>query len=104
MSNNLSIHRLLTDNELPPAIVNHNFYILVHVVQERSCHCLGLPYLLASPYTGTVSEYESHPEMDGEYINHYENLPMQYIENFSPVKIENFIGFLKIFFLFSLKT
>ena len=31
---------------------------------------------------------------------HYENLPMQYTEIFfSPVKIENFIGFLKIFFL-----
>ena len=35
---------------------------------------------------------------------HYENLPMQCTEIFSPIKIENFIGFLKIVFLFLLKT
>ena len=44
--------------------------------------------------------------IDGNTVNvmHYENLPMQYTEILSPVKIENFIGFLKIFFLFLLKT
>ena len=37
-------------------------------------------------------------------VNRYENLPMQYTEIFSAVKIENFVGFFKIFFLFLLKT
>ena len=37
-------------------------------------------------------------------ISHYENLPMQYTDFLSGVKIENFIGFLKIFFLCLLKT
>ena len=37
-------------------------------------------------------------------FSHYENLPMQYTEIFSAVKIENFFGFFKIFFLFLLKT
>ena len=32
-------------------------------------------------------------------IYHYENLPMQYTEIFSAVKIENFIGTFLIFFL-----
>ena len=36
--------------------------------------------------------------------NHYENLPMQYTEIFSPVKIENFVRKFLIFFLFLLKT
>ena len=35
---------------------------------------------------------------------HYENLPMQYTEIFSVVKIENFIRKMLIFFLFLLKT
>ena len=35
---------------------------------------------------------------------HYENLPMQYTEIFSPVKIENFVRKILIFFLFLLKT
>ena len=35
---------------------------------------------------------------------HYENLPMQYTEIFSGVKIENFVGKFLIFFLFLLKT
>ena len=36
--------------------------------------------------------------------SHYENLPMQYIENFSVPKIENFTRKMLIFFLFLLKT
>ena len=35
---------------------------------------------------------------------HYENLPMQYTEIFSAVKIENFIGKLLMLLIFSLKT
>ena len=35
---------------------------------------------------------------------HYENLPMQYTEIFSPVKTENFMRKNLIFFLFLLKT
>ena len=35
---------------------------------------------------------------------HYENLPMQYTENFSEAKIENFIGKKWIVLIFSLKT
>ena len=39
-----------------------------------------------------------------DFVMHYENLPMQYIETFLPVKIENFIKKISIFFLFLLKT
>ena len=37
-------------------------------------------------------------------VGHYENLPMQYTEIFSAVKIENVIRKMLIFFLFLLKT
>ena len=37
-------------------------------------------------------------------LSHYENLPMQYTEIFSVVKIENFVGKILIFFLFLFKT
>ena len=39
-----------------------------------------------------------------EWLLHYENLPVQYTEIFSPVKIENFIRKILIFFLFLLNT
>ena len=38
------------------------------------------------------------------WLKHYENMPMQYIEIFSSVKIENFIGKCLIFSIFLLKT
>ena len=46
---------------------------------------------------------EKKVSADSESI-HYENLPMQYTEIFSPVKIENFVRKSLIFFLFLLKT
>ena len=36
--------------------------------------------------------------------SHYEDLPMQYTEIFSAVKIENFVGNFFIFFLFLLQN
>ena len=35
---------------------------------------------------------------------HYENMPMQYTETFSAVKIGNFFGKILIFLIFMLKT
>ena len=38
------------------------------------------------------------------YLTHYENMPMQYIENFLVAKIEIFIRNVLIFFLFLLQN
>ena len=38
------------------------------------------------------------------HVCHYENMPMQYTENFLVVKMQIFTGKLLIFFLFLLKT
>ena len=71
----------------------------IRVIELRNVACL-----LASLKTEVrFSETRCEPDPDLVTV-HNKNLPMQYTENFSALKIENFVGEISIFLKFLLKT
>ena len=69
-----------------------------------SHHNLHVYVVTITTERGT-NKYESLKILNNNVLEtHYENLPMQYMDIFSPVKIEHLIRKFLIFFLFLLKT